>query len=79
MGITASFPKVCEYDHPSVFDPHFYLNNHPDLEHDGLHNKEAAAQHWCDMGVDEGRQATAAFHTVQYLGKCQTIGSDKYL
>ena len=60
--------QVCEYDHPSVFDPHFYLNNWPDLEHHGLHTKEAAAQHWCDHGVDEGRQATATFHTRQYLG-----------
>ena len=59
---------MCDYDHPSVFDPHFYLNNWPDLEHHGLHTKEAAAQHWCDHGVDEGRQATATFHTKQYLG-----------
>ena len=60
--------QVCDYDHPSVFDPHFYLNSYPDLEQHGLHTKEAAAQHWCDLGVDEGRQATATFHTVQYLG-----------
>ena len=59
---------MCDFDHPSVFDPHFYLNNWPDLEHHGLHTKEAAAQHWCDHGVDEGRQATASFHTKQYLG-----------
>ena len=60
--------QVCDYDHPSVFDPHFYLNSYPDLEQHGLHTKEAAAQHWCDLGVDEGRQATSTFHTVQYLG-----------
>ena len=31
--------QSCEYDHPAVFDPHFYLNTHPDLEHHNLHTK----------------------------------------
>ena len=62
---------LCDYDHPSVFDPHFYLNNYQDLvQHGGgsLHTKEAAARHWCNHGVDEGRQATSTFHTKQYIG-----------
>ena len=57
----------CDLAHPSVFDPHFYLNTHPDLEHAGLHTPELAANHWCTNGIKEGRQATSSFHTLQYL------------
>ena len=57
----------CDLAHPSVFDPHFYLNTHPDLEHAGLHTPEMAANHWCTNGIKEGRQATSSFHTLQYL------------
>ena len=59
---------MCQYDYPSVFDPHFYLNNHPDLSRHGLHTRDDAARHWCDHGVHEGRQASPMFHAVQYLG-----------
>ena len=53
--------------HPAVFDAHFYLNTHYDLENAGLHTPELAANHWCSTGIREGRQATSSFHTLQYL------------
>ena len=56
-----------ELANPAVFDAHFYLNTHPDLEDAGLHTPELAADHWCTNGVGEGRQATSSFHTRQYL------------
>ena len=57
----------CDLAYPSVFDAHFYLNTHPDLENAGLHTPELAADHWCSNGIGEGRQATSSFHTRQYL------------
>jgi len=57
----------CNLALPDVFDAHFYLNTHPDLEHANLHTPELAASHWCNNGIEEGRQATSSFHTLQYL------------
>lgn len=57
----------CDLANPAVFEPHFYLNTHWDLEHAGLHTPELAADHWCTKGIKEGRQATSSFHTMQYL------------
>ena len=39
LGLALVTAQSCEYDHPAVFDPHFYLNTHPDLEHHNLHTK----------------------------------------
>ena len=54
-------------DSPLVFDPVFYLNNNADLESSGLITAQAARDHWCNSGIDEGRQATSSFHIVQYI------------
>ena len=40
--------------------------------------QEAAAQHWCDNGVDEGRQATSSFHTKQYLDNYPDLAEVRY-
>ena len=41
--------------------------------------QEAAAQHWCDNGVDEGRQATSSFHTKQYLDNYPDLAEVRYI
>jgi len=72
--------QPCDQADPTVFDPHFYLNTHPDLEDVGLHTAEKAANHWCNHGIGEGRQATSSFHTLQYLDRYpdlqEAFGSD---
>ena len=42
------------------------------------YSQEAAAQHWCDNGVDEGRQATSSFHTKQYLDNYPDLAEVRY-
>ena len=64
-----------ELESPLVFDAVFYLNNHPDLYDAGIRTREAAIDHWCTDGVDQGRQATNSFHSLQYLEKYVTFFS----
>jgi len=73
--------SCCILNDALVFDPHFYLNTNPDLEHANLHSEQEAANHWCSNGVHEGRQATSSFHSVQYLRnypELQDIYGDDY-
>ena len=66
--VSVAYCYTCEeLANPAVFDAHFYLNTNPDLEDAGLHTPELAADHWCNNGIGEGRQATSSFHTRQYL------------
>merc|ERR1712179_22601 len=76
-----SLSTSCDLALPEVFDAHFYLNTHPDLEHANLHTPELAANHWCTNGIKEGRQATSSFHSLQYLDNypdLQEVFGDDY-
>ena len=80
--LSVTYCYTCEeLANSAVFDAHFYLNTNPDLEDAGLHTPELAADHWCNNGIGEGRQATSSFHTLQYLANypdLQEVFGDDY-
>ena len=67
----------CSEDSPLVFDARFYLANYNDLRcafiKPGIKTFDAAAQHWCDYGVKEGRQGSTTFSSMAYLARYEDL------
>lgn len=53
-------------DFELIFNPDYYLKRYPDLANAGLHTAEQLFQHFCQFGMDEGRQASVNFNPVKY-------------
>ena len=66
LALSIASGQVNIYD-PRVFNPSFYANTNPDLALAGITNITQLQSHWNTNGIAEGRQATSAFHTQQYL------------
>jgi len=58
-----------------VFNWEFYLANNPDLVNAGITTESRAISHWTYTGISEGRQASASFHSKQYVDKYADIKS----
>jgi hypothetical protein len=50
--------------HPSVYDPAYYLRQHPELA-----SAEAAKKHWLSTGIGNGDKASSIFHSTEYLAQ----------
>jgi hypothetical protein len=50
--------------HPSVFDPAYYLRQHPNLG-----SVEAAKNYWLTTGIGIGDKASSIFHSMEYLAQ----------
>ena len=83
----SSWTPKCKNDNPLVFDPRFYLATYNDLRcayiKPGIDTFAAAAQHWCDYGVKEGRQGIASFSSKAYLARYgdlqKAFGNNNYV
>ncbi|MCR9197113.1 MAG: S8 family serine peptidase [Planctomycetaceae bacterium] len=67
LDLGAAVRRARELTNPTVFDPQLYLDLNPDLASAfGATNHSAARRHWLDLGITEGRRASAAFDVQWY-------------
>jgi len=49
---------------PHVFNPTYYVAHYADLKG---YSPQQACEHWLNVGIAEGRQASPSFHVLEYL------------
>ena len=70
---------TCIYSQePSLLDPrvynfYYYVQHNPELTSSKMYTEQQAAQHWQNIGIVEGLQASGSFHVKQYIDNYQQI------
>lgn len=56
-----------------IFDANYYANKYTDLKAAFGNNTEALRNHWLNIGINEGRQASPIFNPVHYLNSNEDL------